>query len=258
VSTFTYTGQAEHLDELTSPTITSPFHWLLMGMSDLSKSPATSIAIGMAFTALCVLGYSAVAAAPMFSVSVIVVLLTAGTYLAAAAYHVPLLRERGVEPGTAACLRGVRKHLAGISMFALASALIVAAWTRLSSIVFALYFGNVASGSEIARIWTSGELSTAMLAFLVTASVLLAAAIFVVGAVSLPLITERNTDIVTSVRTGARALRAHLPAVISWVALIIALTIVALLSQLVLMPLLFPLLAFATWHSYRHLVQENN
>ena len=248
--------QADRLDDILLPTASSPFRWLRAALQDMLASPVTSAAIGLAFTALCALAYWVVASMPMFSAAVLVLLLLTGPYLAAAAYHVPLQREHCNEPGASACVEGIRNRFLSIGLFAIVCALLVAAWTRLASIAFALYYGSFASGPEIARIWTSGKQSDSMLTFLITASAVLASILFALSAVSLPLIAERNTDVITAMRTSLRTLRAHKLSLAVWVVLIMALTGAALLSQLVLMPLIFPLLAYATWHSYRQLVHE--
>ena len=248
--------QAGRLDDILPPTGSSPLRWLRAGLQDVTESPVTSATLGLAFTALCALAYYIVNSAPMFSVTVLVLLLMTGPYLAAAAYYVPLKREQGHKPSAAACLTGIRERFLSIGLFAIACALIVAAWTRLASIAFALYYGSFASGPEIARIWTSGQQSASMLIFLATASVVLASVLFAVSAASLPLITERNLNVITAMRTSLQTLRRHKSALALWVVLILALTTVAFLSQLILMPLVFPLLAYATWHSYRQLVHE--
>jgi len=248
--------QADRLENVLPPTASSPFRWLRAGMRDLIASPATSAALGLTFTALCALAYTVVASLPMFSAAVLVVLLLTAPYIAAAAYFVPLQREYGDVPSASTCIDGIRNRFLSIGLFAIACAMIVAAWTRLASIAFALYYGSFASGAEIARIWTSGQQSSSMLVFLVAASVVLASILFVVSAVSLPLIAERNTDVITAMRTSVHTLRNHTLSLSLWVAVIVALTGAAFLSKLVLMPLIFPLLAYATWHSYRQLVRN--
>ena len=255
----TYPNTHRHTDRLVDilpPTASSPFRWLRAGMSDLVASPMTSAALGVIFTALCAVAYMSIASIPMFSAAVLVVLLLTTPYIAAAAYFVPLQREYNDEPSASACVAGIRSRFLSIGLFAIVCALIVAAWTRLASIALALYYGSFASGSEIAQIWTSGQHSSSMLVFLIAASAVLASILFAVSAISLPLIVERNTDVITAMRTSVRTLRQHKLSLGLWVVAIVALTGAAFLSKLVLMPLIFPLLAYATWHSYRQLVRN--
>jgi len=258
MSTYTTSyDQADRLERVLPPTTSGPIGWLQSGLRDVVAAPVTSAALGLAFTALCALAYYAVANLPTFSAAVLVILLLTSPYLAAAAYHVPLRRAQGDAPDASACLDGVRNRFLSIGLFAFVCAMIVAAWTRLASIAFALYYGGFASSPEIARIWTSGEQSISMLVFLVSASLVLAFILFTVSAVSLPMIAERNTDIITAIRTSMHTLRTNKLSLGLWMGLIVALTGAAFLSKLVLMPLIFPLLAYATWHSYRQLVRED-
>ena len=248
--------QAGRLSEILPPTETSPLRWLRAGIKDVIASPTASAVLGTSFTVLCLLAYLAMNSMPMLSAAILVVLLLIGPYLAAAAYFVPLQREYGDEPSATACIDGIRNRFLSIGLFSIVCAMIVAAWTRLASIAFALYYSSLATGPEIARIWTSGQQSPSILVFLVAASLVLAFVLFAVSAVSLPLIAERNTDVVTAIRVSLHTLSAHKLSLALWVILISALTSVAVLSKLVLMPLVFPLLAYATWHSYRQLVPE--
>ncbi|MGB5716087.1 MAG: hypothetical protein WBN81_03235, partial [Gammaproteobacteria bacterium] len=56
------------------------------------------------------------------------------------------------------------------------------------------------------------------------------------------------------VRIGLHTLRENSKTMLVWVTLLAVLIGIALASGLILMPLVFPLLAYATWHSYRQLV----
>lgn len=48
-------------------------------------------------------------------------------------------------------------------------------------------------------------------------------------------------------------LREHSLTMVIWIAFIQRTISLSLLSGLVLMPVIFPVLAYASWHSYRHL-----
>jgi uncharacterized membrane protein len=53
-----------------------------------------------------------------------------------------------------------------------------------------------------------------------------------------------------------RTIKAHPLVVAAWSVVLLAMIGVALVSQLVLMPLVFPLLAYATWFGYAALASE--
>jgi uncharacterized membrane protein len=82
----------------------------------------------------------------------------------------------------------------------------------------------------------------------------LAITVFVTSAVSVPLIIDRDQDPLSAIRTSARAVGRNWPAMSLWAALIVILTAVGVATFGVGLVVLFPVLGYATWHSYRDLV----
>ena len=231
-----------------------PFYWLRAGSSDLAGAPLLSILIGGSFTVLCVIALGVVNTLPMFSVSVLAMLLIVSPFLAAAAYSVARQRDENLAPTLRACLNDIRSRALGIGLFSILSALIVAAWIRLSGIVFALYYGALGeSTASIARAWTSGTSLPSMLVFFTVALALLALTLFTIGAFALPIIADRNTNVINAALRSVEILKSNMSSILVWMLLLAAFIAAALLSSLILMPIVFPLLAYATWHSYRQL-----
>lgn len=231
-----------------------PFYWIRAGLSDLASAPLLSILLGGSFTVLCVIALGVVNTLPMFSVSVLAMLLILSPFLAAAAYSVARQRDENLAPTLRTCLEDIRGRALGIGLFSILSALIVAAWTRLSGIVFALYYGAVGeSTAHMARAWTSGTGIPSMLVFFTVALALLALTLFTIGAFALPIIADRNTNVINAAQRSVELLKGNTSSVLVWILLLAAFIAAALLSGLILMPVVFPLLAYATWHSYRQL-----
>jgi len=154
-----------------------------------------------------------------------------------------------------ACFSAVRSRSTSIALFSLLSALLLAAWVRLTSIAFALYYGTLGvSAAEVVGVWTAGDGASAVLVFIASATVVFALALFTIGAISLPLIADRNCNVIDAVLIGLQTLRENLKTMLVWMAMLAVFIAIALASGLILMPLVFPLLAYATWHSYRQLV----
>jgi uncharacterized membrane protein len=249
----------ERLEHVMPPGAASPFNWLRAGLRDLLANPVLSITIGLGFTVVCAIALAAFRTLPAFSVTILTFLLFVSPFIAAAAYFVPLRRERGEEPVMRTTLEGVRSRGLSIALYSLLGALVVAAWVRIASISFALYYGSLPANTvDLARAWTSGYESPALLAFLVVATLMLATVLFALSALTLPMIVDRNCNVVTAVSTNLRILRENMLTVFVWMAVLAGLISTALLSGLVLMPLVFPLLAYATWHSYRQLSASHN
>lgn len=246
--------QTLHSGSQKTPVATRPLHWVRAGLSDLVNAPLPSVLLGSSFTALCVIAFGVVNTFPMFSVSMIALLLIVSPFLAAAAYSVARQREENINPTLRVCLQDIRSRALGIGMFSILSALIVAAWVRLSSIVFALYFGSLSeSTAHVARAWTSGSSVTSMMVFIAAAVVVLALMLFTIGAFALPIIADRNLNAINAAYRSIEILKSNVSTMIVWMLLLAAFIAVAIYSGLILMPVVFPLLAYATWHSYRQL-----
>jgi len=235
-----------------------PMLWLREGWNDLVSAPLISGLVGGGFTLLCAAAYAAASTQPLFSASILTLLLIVSPFIAVTAYYVSRQREQNQTPSLRVCFRDIRSNALSIGLFSMLSALIVAAWVRLSSLAFALYYGTLDSGAaEVARTWTAGSDFPAMPIFLASMGVVLALTMFVVGAIALPLIADRNQNVVTAVTNSIEVLKNNVTTMMVWMLLLIALITVALLSGLLLMPVVFPLLAYATWHSYRQLMSNN-
>ena len=254
MATYTSTYRDTRSEYADTPGAASPFAWISNGWNDVIGAPGTSLAIGTAFTLLCAAAYAAAAAMPMLTVSLLTALLIVSPFIAATAYFVARQREHELAPSLRAALRDVGSRALSIGMFSVLSALVVAAWLRLSSIAFALYYGTLgSSAAEVARAWTSGGEIPSMLVFITLAGIVLALTLFAIGAIALPSIVDRNQSVIPAMARGLRALRRNALTMVVWMLVLATFIALAFLSSLLLMPVVFPLLAYATWHSYRHL-----
>ena len=112
-------------------TPSSPLDWFKLAWGDAYASPMTSLVLGIAFTALCVLAYAAASAMPVLTTAPLTVLLMVGPYLATAGYFVARQRELGEPASLRSALSRVRTRALSISLFSLMMGLIAAAWVRL-------------------------------------------------------------------------------------------------------------------------------
>ena len=237
----------------------APLRWLREAWRVLMAAPGISASLGITFTALCYLAYTAANALPLFTATFVTLLLVVSPFLAATGYCVAMQVAKGDSPTFASCARKVAERALSIGTFAILSGLMMAAWVRLTGLAFALYYGTLGpSRSEVARIWVSGDAPVEMLVFLGIATGLLAAALFTVAVFALPKIVDRNCDVVQAVIAGVRATKAYPLTVAAWSVVLLVMIGVALVSQLLLMPLIFPLLAYATWFGYAALASEES
>jgi uncharacterized membrane protein len=82
----------------------------------------------------------------------------------------------------------------------------------------------------------------------------LAAIVFGVSVVAVPLIIDRHASASQAMRTSLRVTLANFPAMIVWAGLIVIVTAIGFVTLLVGMVIVAPLLGYATWHAYRDLI----
>lgn len=250
-TTFRQTTQSDN-NQMT--TVSSPVYWLRGGWNDLIAAPMISLLIGGSFTLLCAVAYAAIAAQPVLTTTVLALLLLISPFIAATAYFIAQQHEQKRAPSLHDALGDVRSRALSIGLFSILCTLILGAWVRVSSIAFALYYGTLGEGAaHLARTWTAGFDFPAMLVFLTLTGLVLALTLFAIGAIALPMIADQNSNVVTAVRKSFDTLSKNAATMMVWMVLLTAAIATALLSGLVLMPVVFPLLAYATWHSYRQL-----
>jgi uncharacterized membrane protein len=126
---------------------------------------------------------------------------------------------------------------------------------RASALLFAVKFNTLSPSIEGYLGLVSGAAADPwVLGYLGLIGLALALAVFVVGAVSIPMIVDRQVGPVLAIRTSARAVAKNWAAMLVWALLIVALTAIGIATWFVGMLVLFPVLGYATWHSYRSLV----
>jgi len=248
-------SQHMHTRQDSSVGATSPVIWLREGWNDFVASPTTSLLIGGAFTLLCLAAYAAISINPILSATTLALMLLASPFIAATAYSVARQQQQSSTASLRQAVYEMRMRALDIGLFAILSALIVGAWVRLSSIAFALFYGNleVNAASELARAWTAGFDYPTMLTFLLISGAVLGLTLFAIGAIALPMIAEKNSDIITAMGDSISRLSGHSLTMFVWISFIVGAVTLALLSGLALMPVIFPILAYASWHSYKHL-----
>ena len=132
-------------------------------------------------------------------------------------------------------------------------ALIAVLWFVLSGILLSAL--SAPAPSLAVALWGGSSMFTPsqLLGFIVCGAVL-AAIVFSVSVVSVPLIIDRHATAREAMRASVRVTFANLPAMLVWAALIVGLTAIGFFTLLVGMVVVTPLLGYATWHAYRDLI----
>jgi uncharacterized membrane protein len=233
-----------------------PLRWLRSAWDDLRYSPSESLTYGLVFTLAGWLILAFAAGKPyLFSAAISSFLLLAPLLLSGL-YEISRRRDQGQDETTLAdSLQGYRRNGQSLFLMGVLLAVVAIGWERISAILFALLYGGAAPDlGQFARdIFLSGEYLHLALTWTLLGGIL-AAVVFGITAVSVPMLVDRDVDAITAMMTSLRAVAANLLPMLLWAGLIVALTAVGFATLLVGLIVILPLLGHATWHAYKDLV----
>ncbi len=235
--------------------ITSPFRWIKLGFDDFRRIPGLSLLYGFLFAGLCAGVYLLISNVPWFTIAYLTGLVVVGPFLASGLYVASRDLESGVKPSIEGGLRLIGKRRTYLALFALVLAIVMAAWVRFSALLFAVTFSTLSPSIEAYTHLFNSTDGWITLTYFIGIGFLLALVVFVLSAVAIPLILDKDVGFITAMKTSYRAVTGNPLAMIVWAAMIVALTAVGILTVFVGFAFLFPVLGYATWHSYRALVE---
>ncbi|WP_341645703.1 DUF2189 domain-containing protein [Thauera sp. SDU_THAU2] len=244
-----------HLPRIRQVNASRPFHWLHMGWSDMRANLGTSLAYGFILAAIGYAILSYAATMPYLFTAAISGFLLIGPLAAAGLYEISRRHERGEPVSLAGSLRGLWQHADGMAYFGAFLAITLIGWERMSAILFALFYGgNLPEVTNFfGDVFLSGDHLSFVLAYMVAGGVL-AAVVFALSAIAIPMMMDRDTDAITAAMTSLRAVAVNLGAMALWAALIVVLVALGFATMMIGMIVLLPLLGHATWHAYRDMV----
>lgn len=221
-----------------------PFRWLTKGWRDYWAVPRIALAYGLAVFAV-----SAAVSWLAWRSGGWVLLLTLLTgfvfiapLLAFALYSIPRQLFRGRRPSLRATVRAARRPFQNAMVFGLVLLVVFLVWARAGSMVH-IFFPVEAHPS-----W---EQVLLFLAIGSAVGALFAAFSFAASAFSLPMLANRDVDVITAVLSSINAVLRNKFTAAVWAGLIVVLTLLGILSGLLGLVLVVPWLAFSTWHGYR-------
>lgn len=233
----------------------APRRWLRSGLAVLRAAPGPGLLYGGLFALACLGTLYLTRAFPWFTLAFLTGLLLIGPFLAAGLYAAARDHGAGRRVSIRAGLALLWARRSNLSLFALFLALVMAAWVRFAALLFAIMDNGLSPSANSYAALLDGRVDPTLAVFFVGIGGLLAAVVFVTSAIAVPLIVDRDAGPITAITTSARAVSANAKAMLLWAALIVSLTLVGVLTWFVGLIVLFPVLGYATWASYRDLVE---
>lgn len=149
----------------------------------------------------------------------------------------------------------MRESRLQLASYAFVTLFIYLIWVYLAHLIFALSFGL----KPLTNVMTSADLlltgsGLAMLGAGMIVGGAVSAVLFSISVISVPMLLERDIDVVTAMVHSVRSVFLNTGAMIFWGAIIAVLCVIAMAPMFVGMILVFPVLGHASWHVYRRTV----
>lgn len=226
----------------------APFRWLRRGWQDLRRAPRQSygvffLLVSWLVSLLVWQGGSVIILLAMLSGFMFL-----GPVLAIGLYSISYQLQRGLNPRIGYCVREGKRHLSNEMIFAFILLVVFLVWARAASMVHVFFPVQIHP--------RPGDL----LLFLGVGSAIgsiFAAIIFAAAAFSLPMIMDRNVDMVTAVVTSINAVLRNKGAMVVWAGLIVACVALGFATAFVGLAVLLPLIGHATWHAYQEAIDAS-
>jgi uncharacterized membrane protein len=247
--------QAFHVD-VQRVSLARPFVWLGRGWLDMRRHWGASLGYGGLIVAI---GWTLLVFCgthPYFVAAAITGFLLVGPAMSAGLCEMSRRHSLGESASFDDSLEGFKRNTLALSEFGAILAICAAVWFGISAVLLESVFHIAApSVSETLYRGFIDSANRSQVISYVAVGGLLAAAVFAVSVVSIPLMIDRHATAGQAMRTSVRVAIANIPAMIVWSALITMLTVIGYAPLLGGLLIVAPLLGHATWHAYRDLVR---
>lgn len=239
-------------------TIDRPWSWLAAGWDDLRRAPGVGLGYGALFALAGLLLLVAIWTLAQFA---LILPLTGGFLLIAPILAVGLYetsrRLAGGEPvSMRLALTAWQRNLGQVALMGVVLLLLFIAWMRLAALIFMLFFSHQPPNPE--NFLIEVFLSVDSIPFLLVGTLVgavLATLAFAISAVSVPMLLDRDVNVMLAIATSFEAVRRNPGPMAVWASLIVIFTAAGLLTFYLGLIFTLPLLGHATWHAYKDLVE---
>ncbi|SMC29177.1 Uncharacterized membrane protein [Andreprevotia lacus DSM 23236] len=231
-----------------------PFSWLRRGAADFMAHPLPSLGYGILTVLTGWLVLLVAASYVYLSTFSVTGYLLLAPLCAAGIYELTSEREEGRETSFAQSIHDLMKNFGQLAFMGAILGMIAIAWERVSAILFALFYGGEAVTMDGFIHALTGEYALFTVAWFI-GGLVLACVVFALTAVSIPMLADREVDVITAMMTSVRVVAENLPAMLLWAATIVVLTVIGFATFLVGFAVIFPILGHATWIAYKDLVK---
>lgn len=232
----------------------APKAWLRDGWATFRAAPIVSGLYGLLFALACLGTLALIHTMPVFTAAFLTGLLLIGPLLAAGLYVAARQHAAGESVSISRSLSLLWDRRTNLALFGVYLGLVMAAWIRLSALIFAVHASTFSPSTANYLTALSGGFDPLVTGYFVVIGAILALTVFITSTVAVPLIIDRDAGPIVGIQASWRAVMCNRKTMALWALIIVGLTVIGILTAFVGMVVLFPLLGYATWSSYRALV----
>ena len=229
--------------------LAAPWRWLKLGWQDLRRAPRLSALFGLVIVLASgviswlawSLGRFALLATLLSGFVFVAPLLGVGLYSVSRS----MLDNR--QPRLAESMIVVRRVLGHAGIFALLQFVIVLIWSRSGMMLTAFFPDQGGNFREFVEFLLVGSAIGSIFVALT----------FSIAAFSLPMIADRDVDMVTACISSINAVLRNKWVMLEWAAILCTLTALGFASGLIGLGLAMPWLAYATYHAYHETIDAS-
>ena len=234
----------------------APLRWLMAGFNDFKVSPINSLSYGLIFAVLGLLIVLLLKNYPTFIITAVSGFLLIGPFIAIGLYDMSQQIENSKSPTVLHALKRLQFNTMSIISFAFIVAFIFAFWSRFTGVLTAVLFDNFdLAANGWANIFTNDSTPMIMLTFMLT-GLGLAAFVFSISVVAVPMMTHKKVDVITAIVTSLRAVKANFIPMLLWASIIVAMIAIGIVTFYIGLIITLPIIGHASWHAYRELVED--
>ncbi|MGE5090518.1 MAG: DUF2189 domain-containing protein [Candidatus Levyibacteriota bacterium] len=231
-------------------TLSDPLRWLALGWRDFRRCPLIGGFYGACFMIMGWVLMAVYETAPAYVMALSAGFLLMGPFLCLGLYRASQHLERGEKPDLGDSLFAFEAKAGTLGIFGLVLLVLELLWARATLVIFALSFDGMPDlrGSLLALA------SPANLGFTIAwiaVGAVFAGIIFSISVVSIPMILDRQIDAITAGLTSLRVVLTHTLVMLLWGAMITVMVVLAMLPWFAGLPIVGPVVGYASWHAYR-------
>ena len=240
----------------------APWSWLAAGWHDMWRVPRVSLAYGAIFAVAGLLLAFGLTQAGLQSLILVLAagFILVGPMIAVGLYEASRRLEKNEPVNLANTLRAGFSGRGQLAYMGLLLVLIYLAWVEIALLLFMLFLGPAAAPplEAFVPILLLTRPGMGLLIVGTAVGTALAATIFAVSAVAVPLLMVERVDVVTAALTSVRACRQNPKAMALWAALIAGAMLFSFATLFFGLVIAFPLIGHATWHAFRDLIERGD